>query len=101
MKSFKDIVFKPHSVFEGLHGILFFPNGYGISVVRFKLPSPTSKNGFRYGSYTSDESEWEVAILYGDEHDWDITYNTPIAEDIIVNQTEGEVDWIMIQIQEL
>ena len=101
MKSFKDIVFKPHPNYEGLHGLLFFPNGYGISVVRFKLPSPTSKKGFRYGSYTSNEDEWEVAILYGNENDWDMTYNTPIAEDIIGNQTEGEVDWIMIQIQEL
>ena len=101
MKSFQDIVFKPHSMGNGLHGLLFFPNGYGISVSRFKMTSPISKKGFRYGSYTSDESEWEVAILYGDEHDWDITYNTPIAEDIIGNQTEGEVDWIMIQIQEL
>jgi hypothetical protein len=101
MKSFKDIVFKPHTSFEGSHGLLFFPNGYGISVVRFKVPSPTSKDGFRYGSYTSNENEWEVAVLFGNENDWDITYNTPITENVIGNQTEGEVDWLMIQIQEL
>ena len=38
MKSFKDIVFKPHSFGEGLHGLCFFENGYGVSVVRFKSP---------------------------------------------------------------
>jgi hypothetical protein len=101
MKSFKDIVFKPHSMGNGLHGLAFFPNGYGISVVRFKVPGSISKDGVRYGSYTSDENEWEVAVLYGNENDWDITYNTPIAEDVIGYQTEVGVDWIMIQIQSL
>jgi hypothetical protein len=55
MKTFKDIEFKPHSFGEGLHGLLFFPNGYGVSVVRYKnLISET------YSSYTSNEDEWEV-----------------------------------------
>ena len=97
MKSFKDIVFKPHSVGEGLHGLLFFPNGYGVSVVRFKMPH----NERGYGTYTSNEKEWEVAVLVGNENDWDITYNTHIAGDVIGYLTEGEVDWIMLQVQEL
>jgi len=96
MKSFKDIVFKPHSFGEGLHGLCFFKNGYGVSVVRFK--SPISKT---YSSYTSNENEWEVAILYGNENDWQITYNTHITDDVLGNLTEGEVDWVMIQVQEL
>jgi len=33
--------------------------------------------------------------------DWEITYNTHITDDVIGYQTEGEVDWIMIQVQEL
>jgi hypothetical protein len=101
MKSFKDIVFKPHPTFDGQHGLIFFPNGYGLSVVRFKVPSPMSEKGFRYASYTSDENEWEVAVLVGNENDWEITYNTHITEDVLGNLTEGEVDWIMIQVQEL
>ena len=36
MKSFKDIEFKPHKYGEGLHGLIFFENGYGVSVVRYK-----------------------------------------------------------------
>lgn len=96
MKSFKDIKFKPHTFGEGLHGLIFFDNGYGVSVVRFK--SPFSKE---YGSYTSNENEWEVAIIYGDEKKWDVTYNTGIADDVIGYLSEGEVNWIMIQVQEL
>jgi hypothetical protein len=94
-------VFKPHPNYEGQHGLLFFPNGYGISVVRFKLPSPTSKDGFRYGSYTSNDSEYEVAVLKGDENDWDLCYTTEIGDDVIGHQIESEVDYIMYQIQEL
>ncbi len=97
MKSFKDITFKPHSFGEGLHGLLFFPNGYGISVVRYK--TPYSDRG--YGSYTSNEDEWEIAVLFGDEKKYEITYDTHITDDVIGNLTEGEINWIMIQIQEL
>jgi hypothetical protein len=96
MKSFKDIEFKPHSFGEGLHGLIFFDNGYGLSVVRFK--SPLSK---QYSSYTSNEDEWEVAVIYGNEKNWGITYETHLTDDVLGHQTEGEVDWIMIQIQEL
>ena len=96
MKSFKDITFKPHSFGEGLHGLIFFDNGYGLSVVRFK--SQLSK---QYSSYTSNEDEWEIAVLFGDEKKYEITYNTHITDDVIGNLTEGEINWIMIQIQEL
>ena len=96
MKSFKDIKFKPHEYGEGLHGLIFFDNGYGLSVVRFK--SPISKT---YSSYTSNDDEWEVAVIYGNEKDWQITYNTHITDDVLGHLREGEVDWIMIQVQEL
>ena len=96
MKSFKDIKFKPHSFGEGLHGLIFFDNGYGLSVVRFK--SPLSKT---YSSYTSNDYEWEVAVIHGTEKHWQITYNTHITDDVMGHLTEGEVDWVMIQVQEL
>ena len=97
MKSFKDIEFKTHPMGEGQHGLIFFPNGYGVSVVRFKRPY--SDRG--YGSYTSNENEWEVAVLYGNENEWDITYNTEITDDVLGYLTEGEVDWVMLQVQQL
>jgi hypothetical protein len=96
MKSFKDIEFKPHSFGEGLHGLLFFPNGYGVSVVRYKnLISET------YSSYTSNEDEWEVAVLYGDENEWNITYNTHITDDVIGHLSEGGVEQIITLVQNL
>jgi hypothetical protein len=97
MKSFKDIEFKTHPIGEGQHGLIFFPNGYGVSVVRFKRPY--SDRG--YGSYTSNENEWEVAVIYGTEKDWEISYNTHITDDVLGHLTEGEVEWVMIQVQEL
>lgn len=96
MKSFNDINFKPHRFGDGLHGLIFFENGYGVSVVRYR--DPFSKG---YGSHTSNENEWEVAVIYGNEKDWDITYNTHITDDVLGYLSEGEVNWIMIQVQEL
>jgi hypothetical protein len=106
LKTFKDIKFKPHTTGEGLMGKIFFHNGYGISVVRFKMPSmPSTALIFRsegtYGSYTSNETEWEIAVLKGDKKDAEITYDTPITDDVIGYLTETEVTDIMKQIQEL
>jgi hypothetical protein len=98
MKSFKDIEFKPHRFGEGVHGLIFFENGYGVSVVRYK--GAYIPNG-GYSSYTSNENEWEVAVIYGNENEWEISYNTHITDDVLGHLTEGEVDWVMIQVQEL
>jgi len=94
MKSFKDIVFKPHPAGEGLHGLLFFPNGYGVSVVRFKI------NGWRV-SYTNNDNQWELAVIFGDEKEWDITYNTPITNNVMGHLSSDEVTKIMEKIQKL
>jgi hypothetical protein len=94
MRTFNDIQFKPHSTGHGLMGSMFFENGYGISVVRFKV-------GDRYGSYTSNENEWEVAVLVGNEYDCELTYDTPITDDVIGHLSEQDVTDIMKQIQEL
>lgn len=97
MKSFKDIEFKPHKYGEGLHGLIFFENGYGVSVVRYKATYGVNN----YSSYTSNDSEWEVAVIYGNEKNWEISYNTDITDDVLGHLTEGEVDWVMLQVQQL
>lgn len=96
MKTFKDLVFNPHRTGEGLQALMFFENGYGISVVRFKMPM-----GFGYGSYTNNENEWEIAVLYGNNEKFSLTYNTPITDDVIGHLTADEVSDIMKQIQTL
>lgn len=102
MKNFNDLVFEPHSTGDGLQGRIFFPNGYGVSVVRFKLPSSHMfglKNG--YGSYTRNESEWELAVIFGNESEWDLTYNTPITDDVMGYLSSEDVSDIMKKVQEL
>ena len=94
MKNFKNLVFKPHQTGVGKHGLLFFENGYGVSVVRFEM-------SFGYGSYTDNENEWELAILIGNKDSWELTYNTNITDDVIGHLTESEVSHVMKQVQEL
>ena len=94
-KTFKDLIFKPHTAGEGLQATMLFKNGYGVSVIRFKIGS------YGYGSYTSNENEWELAVLFGTEDDYDLCYTTPITDDVIGHLTETEVTDIMIKVQNL
>ena len=98
MKTFNDLQFKPHPIGDGLAAKLFFPNNYGISVVRFQLPMFGG-----YGSYTDNEQEWEIAILRGVEHNWDIAHDTPISEGdgVLGHLTAEDVTEIMHKIQQL
>lgn len=73
---------------------MFFENGYGLSAIRFKVMGI-------YGSRTSNENEWEVAVLIGDEKEYHLCYNTPITNDVIGNLTKEEVSEIMRKVQEL
>ena len=54
-----------------------------------------------YGSYTRNDSEWELAVLKGNEEEWNLTYDTPITDDVIGHLCEDEVTEIMKQVQEL
>lgn len=94
MKNFKDLEFKTHQTGEGQQATMMFENGYGVSVVRFKVMG-------RYGSYTSNESEWELAVLKGDEKEWSLTYETPITDDVMGHLSEEEVSEVMQKVQEL
>lgn len=104
---FKDLKFvRHHSLMpdqpdeDGLKASITFPNGYGISVVRFKMPKVTwspeleelinrvdcmlkqldqaNIERLKYGSYTRNDNEWEVAILRNDEMIDVIGYQSPI-----------------------
>jgi hypothetical protein len=59
---------------------LFFENGFGISIVR---------HGYSFGNLLG-EGLFEIAVLRGDKNDWDITYSTPITDDVVgyLNLTE-------------
>jgi hypothetical protein len=86
MKTFKDLDFKPHS--NGMGGVqarIQFDNRYGASVV---------KSSFSYGG---NQGLYELAVLFED----DITYNTPITDDVLGYLSEGDVTEHLKQIQEL
>ena len=87
-KTFQDLRFKPQSFLKGVQAILFFPNGYGISVVRNVLSRTTVNT-------------WEIAILKGTESYYDLCYDTPITDDVIGYCSEEDVSNIMKQIQDL
>ena len=84
---------KPHPLVKeggsGFQKIYRFSNGYGASVVRFKLM------GGRYGSYTDNETEFELAVLKfnsKNNKDFKLVYDTPITEDVVGHLTEDGVE---------
>ena len=89
--NFGDLAFFPHRnyPYSGIQAKHFFPNGYGVSVVRFP------------GSYGAEAGLYEVAILKGLEEDWKICYDTPITDDVIGNLTPEDIDTILNQVENL
>lgn len=92
LKTFDDLKFRPHSSGDGFSGRIDFDNGYGVSVIRFKLGFDGS-----YCSYTSNEKEWELAVL----HNGSLNYDTPITNDVVGHLSDDDVTEIMRKIQEL
>ncbi len=91
MKAFEDLEFTKHPS-AGIGGFktaskLFFDNGYGVSVIT--------------GGYGSDQKPYELAVIFGTESDWDITYDTDLTDDVLGYLTNDEVTELMIKIQEL
>ena len=80
--TFKELEFYRHEVLSGKHARYTFPNGYGISVV----------NG--PGTYSS-KGTYEVGILY----DGHLTYNTPLTDDVLSEQTPEDIDTILSTIE--
>jgi len=91
MKTFEDLVFKKHPSFPmpAMQAKMFFPNGYGISVITGKY------------AYSDDENPYECAVLIGNSEKWNLTYDTPITDDVIGYCNEEKVTEIMKQIQKL
>ena len=86
-KTFKDLEFIPHPVLGegGTRAHMKFDNGFGVSVITGEY------------AYSDEARPYEVAVLQGDN----ITYSTPITDDVIGHLNEGGVTEIMRQIQDL
>ena len=75
--------------------VYFFPNGYGVSIINIISP-----NEVHY-SYSNKSHPYEVAILEGNIESFQITYDTPITDDVIGYLTLEEVYNLMKQIENL
>ena len=87
MKQFKDIEFKPNPMGAdfGIVSRTQFDNGYEVSVV---------KSQYTYGG---DNGLYELAVF----KDGEITYDTPITDDVIGYLRPEDVTDVMAKIQEL
>ena len=85
MKTFKDLVFKPHPIGDGLQAIMKFDNGKSVSVVKFK-----GSRGY--------PNLWELAVL---DIDGQLDYSTPITADVLGNLTEDNVTTAMNKVEVL
>jgi hypothetical protein len=89
---FTDLQFKQHSVIpsaDAVQALQFFPNGYGVSVVRFS------------GSYGYEQGLYEVAVLKGNEESFELCYDTPITDDVMGHRDETDIENIMEEVQAL
>jgi hypothetical protein len=87
MKTFNDIVFKtnPMGADFGITSRTEFDNGYEVSVV---------KSPYTYGG---DKGLYELAVF----KDGEITYATPITDDVIGYLRPEDVTEVMAKIQQL
>lgn len=86
-KDFDALRFGVHA-FGGDHALATYPNGYGVSVVRFN------------GSYGWPEL-YELAVIEVNGDGWRLTYDTPIADDVIGFLTPEGVSEIMEKVAAL
>jgi|688.fasta_scaffold620495_2 hypothetical protein len=85
-QTFEDIDFERNEDLDGVVGRIMFDNGYGASVVRHMM------------SYGGKLGLFELAVLDKDE---ELTYDTPITNDVVGHLTPEEVTNYLIKIQEL
>jgi len=86
MKQFNDLQFKQHRELNGVVARITFDNGYGASVVKHQY------------SYGGDKGLYELAVL---GKDGELTYETPITDDVIGYLRDIDVTDVMEKIQQL
>ncbi len=85
MKTFEDLIFKPHPFMPGIKAELSFDNGYSVSVIQGTF------------SYTDGTNEYELAIKKHGK----FCYDTPITNDVLGHLSKEEVTEVMKKVQEL
>ncbi len=88
MKKFEDLEFDKLTdpFMSGVRSRMMFENGFGVSVVSHTY------------SYGGKDGLFEVAVL---DEDGDLTYNTPVTNDVVGYLNPDEVTEIMEEVQKL
>jgi hypothetical protein len=86
MKIFKDLEFIQHPSADGIVACIHFDNGYGASVVRHEY------------SYGGNKGLYELAVLDSNSN---LTYDTPITDDVIGWLRPEDVTEVLIKIQQI
>lgn len=94
IKTFKDLVFKPHPYADRDSGFgsfgeaskLDFPNGYGVSVITGGT-----------GTYASKKRPYELAVL----RDNLLCYDTDITNNVVGHCNEAAITILMAKVQAL
>lgn len=71
---------------------IFFPNGYGVSVMGGDLDAQVYGNG---------ETTFELAVIKGNQKYWEQCYDTPITNDVIGHNSKDEVTELMQKVAAL
>ena len=85
--NFKEFFSRP--LHSGIQYLEFFPNGYGVSIVNHEL------------SYKGNSGNWELAVVIGNTEKFELTYDTPITDNVLGSLSENEVNDICIKVSEL
>ena len=88
--SYQDLVFRPH-VYDknGVAAVMFYPNGYGISVIRTSF------------SYGREDGLYAAVVLKGNEEKFNLDYSTSIADDVMGSLSPNEISYLMKKVSEL
>lgn len=86
----KELNWQPHPyAVGGKHAKIFFENGYGVSIL------------FGDMFYSNGVNTYEVAIIKGNEDDWDFAFDTPIADDVLGYLSMNEVQEVIKRVENL
>ena len=86
MTAFKDLEFKELPDFAGIYCRIQFENGYGASIVKHQY------------SYGGKDGLYEIAVL---DSGGEITYDTPITNDVLGYLSEQDVERYLNDIKDL
>ena len=76
---FESAIFRNVREMGGIHYVFRFPNNYGASVVKFR------------GSYGYEQDLWELAVIYFDGDEYELSYSTPITCNVLGCLTDEAV----------